>query len=175
MEQNMNYEKKMKTNIRNEAVGKGLIAGGLIGIIANFLMMATRLSVNVFVPAAAVLLWAAIGVITASLFSLRKLGALTRRIRSLERVSGRMDDDNIRMVSADTAMGDYWLVTKDKTKYRLWTKDMLNKIALESRNPQAKQAVLVLEDRSGNLEKVIVAKSPRLEEKIAEWMFIPQA
>ena len=160
----MNYEKKMKANIRNEAIGKGLIVGGVIGLLSNFLLMLSGIATNILLPVAATLLWAAIGVIAACIFNLRKLGALTRRIRSLEKISGRMDDDHIRTVSADTAMGDYWLITRNKTNYRLWTKDMLSKIALESRNPQAKQAVLQLQDANGALEKVIVSKSPRLEE-----------
>jgi hypothetical protein len=71
-------------------------------------------------------------------------------------------------------MGNTWLIIKRKTDYRLWTKNILNSVHLESNNPKAKQAILELTMRNGRTEKVIVRKSPVLESALAEW-FAPDA
>ena len=47
---------------------------------------------------------------------------------------------------------------------------MLEEISLVSNNPKAKQAVLQLKNRSGNIDKAIVYKSDALTQKVAEWM-----
>lgn len=169
----MNYVKNIKNNILSEAVGKGLVIGGVIALLINLFLMFLRLNpqltVSILLSGAIILACALI----AWLLNLRKLSAVSRRVRSLENVSGSIDRDVIHQLSRNTAMGDTWLITRNKTKYRFWTKDILKSLTLTSNNPAAKQAVLELHTKDGRTEKVIVAKSPQLEEKIAQWMYVP--
>ena len=82
--------------------------------------------------------------------------------------AGRIDG-RIVPVSDDVAMGSTWLVHQDGTKFRIWTKDMLKNIEIESQNPQAKKAVLKLITTGDRTEKCVAAKSAELEEAVSRW------
>jgi len=166
----MNYVKTIKQNIMQEAAGKGLITGGIISLLVSLFLMFLRLNPGFIVPMADTLGICAVSVLLFLLFSLRRSRAVSKRVESLERISGPIDNDVIRSVSKDTAFGNTWLVTGNKNRYRFWTKDMLEEISLVSNNPKAKQAVLQLKNRSGNIDKAIVYKSDALTQKVAEWM-----
>ena len=166
----MNYVKTIKQNIMQEAAGKGLITGGIISLLVSLFLMFLRLNPGFIVPMADTLGICAVSVLVFWIFSLRRSGALSKRVASLERISGPIDNDVIRSVSKDTAFGNTWLAVGNKNRYRFWTKDMLEEISLVSNNPKAKQAVLQLKNRSGNIDKAIVYKSDALTQKVAEWM-----
>ncbi|MBR3349641.1 MAG: hypothetical protein IKG55_06160 [Solobacterium sp.] len=170
----MNYFKTIKNNLMMNEAGKGLIAGGLTGLLLNLVMMMLRLPGGIFSSVVASLIPALIGAFLFSVFSLRKTTAMNRRVLSLEKVSGRMQDDVIRYVSKNVAMGDVWLAVRQGTKYKFWTKDILSSLQLQSQNPAAKQAVMVLTYKNGKEEKTIVSKSDALSAKIAEWMDVPE-
>ena len=170
----MNYLKTIKNNLMMNALGKGLIAGGLTGLLLNLVMMMTRFPGGIFSSMVFALIPALLGAFIYSVFALRKTSAMSRRVLSLEKVSGRMQDDMIRSVSKDVAMGDTWLAVRQGTKYLFWTKDILSSLELQSQNPAAKQAVMVLKYKNGKEEKTIVSKSAALSAKIAEWMHVPE-
>lgn len=170
----MNYLKRIRKNIRLEALGKGLIYGGIFAILANVTLMFMRVDAHFGVSVVLTLCSLLAAVFVSMIASLRRLNALSRRAASLEKVSGSMDNDSIHRVSADTLMGNTWLIIKRKTDYRLWTKNILNSVRLESNNPKAKQAILELTMRNGRTEKAIVRKSPVLERALTEW-FEPDA
>lgn len=165
----MNYLKKMNGAIQTEAAGKGMIWGALIAVLLNVMMMVTGYGTGFVMPIMTTLLTCFLSVLTAVLLSLRRTGALTKRVRSLERISGRINDDRIVPVSDDVAMGSTWLVHQDGTKFRVWTKDMLKNIEIESQNPQAKKAVLKLITTGDRTEKCVAAKSAELEEAVSRW------
>lgn len=167
----MNYVKTIKNNILCRAVGRGLIAGGIIGLLGNLLLMVIRYHGGIFTSVMFSLIPCLIAAALSAVLALPKMSALTRRVASLEKVSGPMNNDTIRSLTSDTAMGDTWLAVRSGTKYRFWTKDMLSSLELQSNNPKAKQAVLVIKDRNGREEKAIVTKSAALDAKIAEWMY----
>ena len=165
----MNYLKRIRKNIRLEALGKGLIYGGIFAVLANMALMFMRVDTHFWVSIVLTLCSLLAAVFVSMIASLRRLNALSRRAASLEKISGSMDSDSIHRVSEDTLMGNTWLIIKRKTDYRLWTKNILNSVRLESNNPKAKQAILELTMRNGRTEKVIVRKSPVLESALAEW------
>jgi hypothetical protein len=66
-------------------------------------------------------------------------------------------------------MGSTWLVHQDGTKFRVWTRDMLKNIEIESQNPQAKKAVLKLVTSGGRTDKCVAAKSAELEAAVRNW------
>ncbi len=154
----------------NEAVGRGLIAGGIISLLVMLFLMFLRLKPHFLVPMLDTLVISGVSVLVFWIFSLRRSGALSKRVSSLERISGPIDNDVIRSVSKDTAFGDRWLAVGTKNRYRFWTKDMLEDVRLVSNNPKAKQAILELKNRNGQTDKAIVYKSDALNEKVSHWM-----
>lgn len=166
----MNYLKKMNDAIRLEAAGKGLIFGAVISVLLNVLMMVTGYDTGFLQPILSALMTGGVSAAVAVLLSLRRTGALTARVRSLERVSGRINDDQIRAISEDTAMGEHWLVHQDGTNFKVWTREMLRNIELDSQNPQAKKAVLKLTSSGGRTEKCVVAKSAALVQALGGWL-----
>jgi hypothetical protein len=92
-----------------EAVGKGLITGGIISLLVSLFLMFLRLNPGFIVPMADTLGICAICVLLFLLFSLRRSRAVSKRVESLERISGPIDNDVIRSVSKDTAFGNTWL------------------------------------------------------------------
>lgn len=166
----MNYTNKMTGAIRQEAVGRGLIAGGITGLVMLFLIWITGSDIGFIAPVVLSLVFCAAGALLFLLLSLRRTGALKKRIRSLEEISGSIENDKIESLSPDTAAGNEWLVSHKGTKYSLWTRKMIRKITMNSSNPRAKKAVL--EISSGNSafpEKIIVTKTDALSSKIEEW------
>ena len=109
-----------------EAAGKGLITGGIISLLVSLFLMFLRLNPGFIVPMADTLGICAICVLLFLLFSLRRSRAVSKRVESLERISGPIDNDVIRSVSKDTAFGNTWLAVGNKNRYRFWTKDMLD-------------------------------------------------
>jgi len=170
----MNYLKKMNGAIQTEAAGKGMIWGALIAVLLNVMMMVTGYGTGFVMPIMTTLLTGFLSALTAVLLSLRRTGALTKRVRSLEKISGRINDDRIVPVSEDVAMGSTWLIHQDGTKFRVWTKDMLKNIEIDSQNPQAKKAVMKLTSSSGKTEKCVAAKSAALEQAVGEWFKEPE-
>jgi hypothetical protein len=165
----MNYLKKMNSAIRTEAAGKGMIWGAVIAVLLNVIMMMTGYGTGYVMPVMTTLLTGFLSAVIAVLMSLRRTGALTKRVRSLERISGRISDDRITPVSENVSMGSTWLVHQDGTKFRVWTRDMLKNIEIESQNPQAKKAVLKLITSGGRTDKCVAAKSAELEAAVRNW------
>lgn len=167
----MNYLKTIKNNLLMSAAGKGLIVGGIVGILFNIILMVSRYPGGMFTSVMMSLIPALIGAVVFGFFAFPKTGAISRRVASLEKISGRMQNDDIRSLGKDIAMGDTWLVLRQGKRYRFYTKDIITSLQLLSENPQAKQAVLLMEFRNGKSEKAIVTKSEALNAKIEEWMY----
>ena len=165
-----NYKKKMKRTIRMEAAGRGLLTGALISLGIILLLWAGKMNLNEIYTLIITLAVCAVCAGAAVLLSLFRTSALNSRIRSLERISGDMNNDMIVSVSPDTAIGERWLVNRRGTKYRFWTKDMIRSISFNSSNPQAKKTVMEITDQNGHTEKVIVTRSEELQLRAEEWM-----
>lgn len=166
----MSYKKKMKKAIRTEAAGRGLLVGAALSAGVMMIMWATGMNYNAAYPLGFTLVITLISAAAGVLLSLFRTSALAGRIRSLERISGDMDDDQIISLSPDTAMGEKWLVSHHGTKYRFWTKDMISALNITVNNPQAKKAVMEITDRRGVTEKIIVTRTDELLQRTSGWM-----
>ena len=166
----MNYTNKMTGAIRQEAVGRGLIVGGIISIVGLLVLWVVGFDLGFITPIVLTLVVCAVFALLFLLLSLRRTGALKRRIRSLEEISGPIEQDRIKSLSPDTAAGNEWLVSRKGTKYKLWTRSMIRRITMNSSNPRAKKAVMeITAGNSAFPDKIIVTKTDDLSTKIAEW------
>ena len=165
----MNYLKKINRNIIAEAAGKGILTGSVIALLINLLSMFLAIDRGLFRPMVLQLGCSAVCALLAVLLSMRKSNAIARRVRSLERLSGPMNNEQIRTLSKDTAGSEHWFLSKRGTGYQIWTKDILEQGYLESSNPAAAKAVIHLDCTNGRKDKVIVTKSPALQSFVESW------
>ena len=171
-----NYKKKIRNTILYTALGRGLIIGGIIALIIIIGEAALRIPGTGFLMAArSAVLTCLVCAGISLLFSTSKVKAFTKRTDRLQNYANSIDYDDMESLGPDIAMGNDWLVLRDKSKYSFWVRQRLDDLHLEdSQNPKAKKAILVVQDSYGIPEKYIVTKSARLEEKINEWMEEPE-
>ena len=165
----MNSIRKMCNMIRLEALGKGMITGAAVSVLSIAFLMFSGYDLDSAAPVIMAISFAAAGALVGFLMSIRRTTALFARFKSLEKVSGPLGDDSVRMVSDDLALGRKWLIWKKGTYFKAWTADMLREVTLEANNPAASKGVLILQTNDGRTEKCVVTKSAALNEWIVNF------
>ncbi|MDO4521285.1 MAG: hypothetical protein Q4B44_06550, partial [Erysipelotrichaceae bacterium] len=106
----MNSIRKMCNMIRLEALGKGMITGAAVSVLSIAFLMFSGYDLDSAAPVIMAISFAAAGALIGFLMSIRRTTALFARFKSLEKVSGPLGDDSVRMVSDDLALGRKWLI-----------------------------------------------------------------